>query len=94
MSFKGTKDTICNVELQQMLKMSTDPFSSKKMVQKFVSVSQRIKRQFLRNAGDLLLSFWVFGTAHSTDLNINVSTQVEPYFVRKKQNVQHKNVFL
>jgi hypothetical protein len=74
------------MKLQQMLKMSIDPFSSKKTVPQFVFVLQRIKSQFLRNAENLLLSFWVFGTAHSTDFTINVSTQVEPCFVRKKEN--------
>jgi hypothetical protein len=68
-----------------MLKISTDPFSSKKMVSHFVSVSQRIKSQFFRNAEYFLLSFWVFGTAHSTALTINVSTQLEIGFVRKKK---------
>ena len=38
--------------------------------------------------------WFFFGTPYSTVLTINVSTQVEPCFICKKQVVQHINPFL
>jgi hypothetical protein len=42
----------------------------------------------------IMQHMWIFSTPYFTELTINVSIQVEPCFIHRKQIVQHLNPFL
>jgi len=54
----------------------------------------QVKLQSLTISDDLMLFMWVFSTPYSAVRTINVSTQGEPWFVRKKQIFQHTKPIL
>jgi hypothetical protein len=86
--FKDTANVINNSE------NVPSPVSSKNNVPTIHFCDIVHQKWFWRIQRIFMQCTWVFSTLYSTVLTINVSTQLEPWFICKKQNVQHMNFCL